>query len=133
MDNILQGTLQPSNIKNKDKIRQAALDLLSRGEDPSYVRYHLYRTTGANINEIDNEINTFQQLKGGTQPSPNSVTVGGRTHQINTLSDEKAYQEMTAKTNEEETLKQSAMEDFSLKLERINEAVGDKDGLKAAV
>lgn len=135
VDNTLVGTLPTNSKKKNERIRVAALNLLSRGEDPAYVRYHLYRTNpDANIEEIDNEINTFQQMRGGGQPTdPNAVEVGGRTHEIRSLSDEVAYQNIKEKKETEEQSKDLLENDLKDKLFKLEEALSDEKGMKRAV
>lgn len=135
MDETLQGTLTGTkvNTKGKGMLRQSIVDMMQRRRDPGFVKYAHY-AMGYDPGEIEKELGYYTQYTTG-QPtaSPSTVQVGGRTHEIKSLADEKAYSEMTAKTKEEEMLKNTAKEDFQLKLTRVNEAMQDIEGLKSAV
>lgn len=72
---------------SKDEIdrrrREQMMELLKKGEDPAFVRYAMWREYGDTA-AIDKDLQTIQELTGGTQtPKKTSAVPGGELDQNN--------------------------------------------------
>lgn len=99
-DTTLQGTLtSPLNNKKKNRLRQYTIDLMQQYKDPKFAKYALYATNEFDPSAIEQEIEYYNQFVSGQGTSTNKVTVNGREHEIKTLADEKALQDIQVTTD----------------------------------
>lgn len=97
-DTTLQGTLtSPLAAKKKNRLRQYTIDLMQKYRDPKFAKYALYATNEFDPAAIEQELEYYNQFVSGQDTSTNKVNIGGRTHEIKTLADEKALQDMNLK------------------------------------
>jgi hypothetical protein len=99
-DTTLQGTLtSPLAAKKKNRLRQYTIDLMQKYRDPKFAKYALYATNEFDPAAIEQELEYYNQFVSGQDTSTNKVTIGGRTHEIKTLADEKALQDIQVTTD----------------------------------
>ena len=117
--------------EQKKKKREQLLEMLQKGYTPDFIKFASY-ATGGEVSDVETELNTLNSIGFGGEPE-NQVEVGGRKFQVKTLADQKAFEDLSGKEEESKALTSTALDDFSVKLSQLDNAITDEKGLKSAV
>lgn len=133
-DTTLQGTLieSPLAAKKKNRLRQFTIDLMQQYKDPKFAKYALYATNEFDPADIEQELEYYNNFVSGQGVSNNKVTINGRQHEVKTLADEKALQDIQVTTDAAKEEKISTAQTLS-GVQLIEDKILENQGFTGAV
>lgn len=130
--------------QQKTLLRSKIRELLTKRQDPNYVRSYLYEVEGLDLNTIDTELNTIQSLSDPNYQQEQaseygSAKIGGKDYQFKSLQEALAYQEFDQKQQKEKQtmkaeneMKKSYLQSLNEKLLMAGDILSDEQGLKSS-